>query len=103
MTDYYNPEHAYGSLLRWEQETIIELVALEDWKQPHPDWQSEWYEYDWETYKAGIGIVDVFQPSGKSTFDPDDPMPNAHGKILTTETFLSLVTLTLHNYLKAGE
>ena len=103
MTDYYNPEHAYGSLLRWEQETITELVALEDWKQRHPDWQSDEFEQDWIDWESRFDEEEVFESSGKSTFTPDDPMPNAHGKILTTETFLSLVTLTLHNYLKAGE
>jgi hypothetical protein len=71
------------------------VVDKRAWIERHPDHESEAFEDDYVEYDNAEFDGVAWQPSGKSSFDPQDIMPNT-AIVVTAEAMDALLTSVVH-------
>ena len=102
MNDYYNPEWAYEKIRTYRLDLGARLQHRDEWKQRHPDGYSAWYDADRIAYERDVTDDAPWEPSGNSTFDPNDPEPNTSDRV-SAEMWQALCVLAVAAYQKAGD
>lgn len=83
----------YERLKAYANDLDQRLKQEADWKQRHPDHNTEEYETDWENWEN--------DPEGqhtyKSTFDPNDPCVST-SDVLSAQRFNDLIQVAIQAY-----
>lgn len=87
------PPTAYELLRSYVDSLRDRLLAKEDWKQRHPDWESIAFAKDETAFYDGNFSHDLKM----SSFDPNDLMPHT-SDVITAELFAALATVALTAY-----
>ena len=101
MTDYFSPEWAYEKLRAYRLDLGARLQHRDEWKQRHPDWASARFEADRIAHDYRVSENATWEPSGESTFDPNDREPNTSDRV-SAEMWQALCVLAVAAYQKAN-
>jgi len=91
-----NDAEAYDYIRAYLDDITARMIAQRAWNTRHPDALDAEFAADEDAYYDDPSTW----AAGRSTFDPNDPIPNT-ADVLTVERFISLVVVAVTAYEKA--